>query len=136
VTICQETTNGHIRSRWQPIYMQLFLCVLASGKKFGKETLYVCHIYIFTVILIPNLCLDCSILHRLTKKGLNLSLVSPKHEFVFYWIFRCLQTYVWIPVNKTDKLGRTQTYVCKEVGLIYGVHYFCDRSTDGQRFVL
>jgi hypothetical protein len=36
-----------------------------------------------TVILFPNLCLGCSKLHRLTKKGLNMNLVSTKHDFVF-----------------------------------------------------
>jgi hypothetical protein len=37
----------------------------------------------YTVILFPNLCLGCSKLHRLTKKDLNMDLVSAKHEFVF-----------------------------------------------------
>jgi hypothetical protein len=36
-----------------------------------------------TVILFPNLCLGCSKLHRLTKKGLNWNVVLAKHEFVF-----------------------------------------------------
>jgi hypothetical protein len=38
---------------------------------------------LYTVILFPNLCLGFSKLHRLTKKDLNMNLVSSKHEFVF-----------------------------------------------------
>jgi hypothetical protein len=47
-----------------------------------SDTVYISFIS-YTVILFTNLCLGCSKLHRLTKKDLNMNLVSVKHEFVF-----------------------------------------------------
>jgi hypothetical protein len=58
------------------VFLIVFLGNYFSGTLFLKHRLY-------TVILFSNLCLVGSELYRLTKKDLNMNLVSAKHEFVF-----------------------------------------------------